>query len=128
MPQSEGVRVHEFSHQIHDGGNVCEVMKGFNWGSFENLCDLTYALILGDLHMGEEALLVDACVPYLDTIAQHRDYKRIVNTTPVHEVETPDRVPKDTYPADGGVCAVYYDADMLLPFKVGSDEDPEVAE
>jgi len=120
--------MHQFPHQVCDRGYTGEIVEGFYGRHLKDASHLTYALILGDLHMGEEALLVDACVPYLDTIGQHRDYKRIVNTTPVHEVETPDRVPKDTYPADGGVCAVYYDADMLLPFKVGSDEDPEVAE
>ncbi len=66
--QSKGVRVHEFSYQVCDGWDTCEVVKRFEWGCFEHPCYLTYALILGNLHLGDEALLVDTCVPHLGTI------------------------------------------------------------
>ena len=40
---------------------------------------LMYALILGNLHLGEKALLVDASVPNLCTIHQYWDHQCIIH-------------------------------------------------
>ncbi len=60
-----------------------EVVKGFNGGCLEDTHHLTYALVLGDLHTGEEALLINTYIPHLSTIGQHRDNEHIVYMAPV---------------------------------------------
>ncbi len=101
-------------------------MKGFDGGCLEDAHHFMNALVLGDLHVGEEALLVDTCIPHLCPVGQHRDNKCVVYVSPIEKIETPDRVSEDTYPVDGGACVVGHNADMFLPFEVSGNEDPKV--
>ena len=83
-------------------------------------------IILGNLHAGKEALLVNPYEPNLGPIHQYRDDKHIVYMTPIYEIKTPNRVTQDADAPDGGACLVNYDANMLVPFEVGGDEDSKV--
>ncbi len=122
--QSKGVRVHQLPHQVCDGGNLHEVLKRLDQGRLKDAHHLINALILGNLHLGQKAFLVDTYVPNLCAIGQYRDHQCVVHVSPVHKVQTLDGVAQDTNAPDSGAGVVDHDADMLLPFRVGGDEDP----
>ena len=67
-PQPKGIGMHQLPYQIGDGGDMCEVVKAFDWGCFKNAHHLMYALVLGNLHLGQEALLVNTSVSSLGAI------------------------------------------------------------
>ena len=84
--------MHQFTHEVCDRGHVGEIMKGLDQGCFKNTCYSSKPLILCHLHAPEQTLLVDPHVLYLDSICEDRDYKHVVDVSPVYKVKPMDRV------------------------------------
>jgi hypothetical protein len=64
----------------------------------------------------------------LKSICERRDYQGVIDPSPVHIVKALHRVAKYIDASDSRAGVVCHDVDVLFPFEVFCDIDPEIAE
>jgi hypothetical protein len=80
------------------------------------------------LELLNEPLLLHPGIPHLGAIREPRDDKRVVNLSPIEEVESADRITEDTYAPDIGTGAVSHDGDVSCPIEAVIYIYPEISE
>jgi len=80
------------------------------------------------LELLDEPLLFYSGVPYLGTICKPRDDERVIDLSPIEEVESADRVTEDVDAPDVGASAVGHDGDVSCPVKAVINIHSEVSE
>jgi hypothetical protein len=103
-------------------------VKWFYRGCLKDPGYLTQPVILGNLELLDEPFLLHPGIPYLSAVREPRDDERIVNLSPIEEVESADGITEDVYAPYIGAGAVGHNGDVPCPIEAVIDIYPEISE